>query len=296
MPRHLRAVLLLGVLSIWGCGADPVRDGTYDERGQDHLVRARQVSTQEPIPRLRAFVSVVEAYPRSPAARTALQQMTEFAVMSRDKTVMSKSVAYLKAWQTEGMEIAAEARWWHAHLSIYGYGNLKAARSILRGLVTAYPEHDRIDDALWLLGDIYRRQGAWIEARHICRTLAQFRREHGWAIGSERGRFADDAALLLADIDAFILKKPMAAVRGYEHFIAYFSDSVLLVHARLALAEVLLRLGRQRSLNSTISNLKRDDLSQRQLKRLDQLVNGLSAFERPPNRVFSTLGRPVGSH
>jgi tetratricopeptide (TPR) repeat protein len=286
------AAAFWGVFAAMGCGSDQFKLRQYDQSGHERLVFARTLPTADTSTRIAGFATVIDDYPQSPSARTALQQLTEYAVSSQRRPVITTVIARLKAWGEGTSDIAAESRWWLAHALIYGYGDLPAARQALRRLVAAYPDHDRLDDTLWLLGDIYRRQGAWAEARHVYCVLAKLRDEHGWAIGSNRGRFADDAALLIADIDAFILKRPNKAVAAYKHFIERFNDSVLIVHGRLALAEIQLQLGRKDALKLTLKQLGGDHLTQRQMKRLKRIQAGKSGYDRPPDRVLSTLGLP----
>jgi len=61
-------------------------------------------------------------------------------------------------------QLAPAAAWWKAHLEVHSLGTLAAARDSLRRLVARHPGHPRVGSALWLLGDLLRRQGAWRRA------------------------------------------------------------------------------------------------------------------------------------
>jgi len=209
-------------------------------------------------------------------------------------------------WAGLKSDLALEARWWVARIQLFGKGRIAAARRSLRRLVTDGVDHDRVDDALWLLGDIYRRQGAWERARKTYRALSLYRDTHGWAVGSERGRWADDAALMIADISLYVLDKPMAARRAYLAFVERFGDSVLVSEALLGLWLTEGLLGRKAKAKKTLAKLGRQELTRAQRRRFDaykripwprkteasQILRALQT--QIPARVFSTLGpRPT---
>lgn len=78
-------------------------------------------------------------------------------------------------------------------------GDLPTARATLRQITARWPGDPATAEALWSLGGLYRRQGAWDRAIATYLALADWFPDRGWpAMGSARHPKVDDAALWAA--------------------------------------------------------------------------------------------------
>ena len=195
-----------------GCGGQGPQVDPHESAAQTRLETARQIDKEQTFDRVTALFNVACAYPKTQYAAIALQQATRTAIHANRRDVSLWLGSKLAELSETERGLSAESIWLKARLMVDGFGDYPAARQLLRRLYTHHAGSPRADNALWMLADLYRVIGAWRKAHETYGILAQHRLDRGWFIGSLRSPYTAKAALLKADIEAYILDDFAAAV------------------------------------------------------------------------------------
>ena len=123
--------------------------------------------------------------------------------------------------------VADNALFWKAYVLVYRLGDLGAARVVLHQFVGRYFLRPLVDDALWLLASIERRQGRYREAILVYEAQLDFRHEQDSLFGSYRSRRLDDASAAAGAVAFHGLRDFERAERAYRDLLLDFGSSVL---------------------------------------------------------------------
>lgn len=216
-----------------------VRQGRLDEA--ERLFAAIEDPERHALGRYRVAVLAIEARGAGDAGRAALRALADEVP---DRVAADKAVRYLAhdvdadaratadflgdlAARHPDALVADNALWWRAHVQLVRLQDLAGARATLRALVEQAPTSPLVDDALWVLADLYRRQGAFDRAVGAYEALLGIRNETSLLVGSYRSRRLDDAALRVGDLHLWARRDPAAAARAYDRCLADFDTSVV---------------------------------------------------------------------
>ena len=238
-------VLILWLLS--GCSAPAILSASREAKCYAQLSEARRASADNMRQRVDRLIAVAHAYPNCPHAATAIQQAVHLVMEGGEAVQVGRLHRALTDLTNRSENVAVDALWWRARLESAGLRNPWLARRTLRALIERAPGHARTDEALWMLADIYRGVGAWEHALRAYEVLIQQRFDRGWFVGSERSPYAARAALLIADINAFVFQRIETARDGYRQFRADFSDSPLYLDATFGLVHCLRLLKQEKA-------------------------------------------------
>ncbi|MEE2758350.1 MAG: hypothetical protein VYA30_16950 [Myxococcota bacterium] len=271
------------------CGGHGPRVAADEDMARTLLRLARETHEEHPSARVKALYEVAKAYPSSQSAPIALQQATRIAINAGHTETQTWLASKLTKLSEPPGSLSAECLWLNARLMIEGLGDYPAARQLLRRLYTQHAISPRADNALWTLADLYRAVGAWKHAHKTYRILAQHRLDRGWLIGSLRSPYTAQAALLKADIEAYIFDDFPAAVGSYRSFLTHFNDSLFMDDALLSLAYCYLRTHEKNAAEDVLAQLDKRALSTRQSEILRALRKVPDAQIPIPKRLYSTV-------
>lgn len=229
--------------------ADPSREALAAlDRAALHADRAT---------RRRATLAVAERWPATAAAELALEALATTATPA-EAAPEAAALARLAAAHPDA--IGPAALWYEAQLELRRLGDLPAARATLRALTRRHCCAVRAHDALWLLGAIYTRQGAWDHAIRAYRSLADIHPDRGLfpPIGSARAIRADDAALAAGRVALHGKHAPAEAITLLTAALDAFPDARTADDARYTLALAHAAGGDHDAARRAIDRLLRD--------------------------------------
>jgi TolA-binding protein len=215
------------------------RQGRLDEA--ERLFAAIEDPERHALGRYRLAVLTIEASGQGEAGRAALRALADEAPgrVAADKAVRylahdpgaepRTTAAFLGELAARHADtlVADNARWWQAYVRLVRLNDVAGARASLRALVERWPDSPLVDDALWVLADLYRRQGAFDRAVGAYEALLGIRNETSLLVGSYRSRRLDDAALRVGDLHLWARGDAPAAARAYRRCLADFDTSVV---------------------------------------------------------------------
>ena len=175
----------------------------------------------------QALLEVATRYPDRAAAKraiAALPSTLDDATPVEARRIAEALEALARAHPET--EAAGNAMWTRAEIELFVLGDLAAARRALRLLYTLAPMGPLADDALWRLGALLRRQGAWRRAVATYEVLAGLRDEESWIVGSYRRAKQDDALQMVGDLELHARGRLAAAARAYRRLLDTYPNSV----------------------------------------------------------------------
>ena len=167
--------------------------------------------------------ALVDAAPGTVAADKAVRVLRERAQDPAATIAWLEGVALRHARS----DVADNALWWAADLRLNALGDVAGAKRLLAQIAQTWPQGAMVDDALWLLALLYRRQGQWGDAIATYDALAHIQPGKSFMVGSYRSRRLDDALLARADVYMHGLKDCAAAAQAYRALLDAFESSVL---------------------------------------------------------------------
>ncbi|MEZ4435004.1 MAG: tetratricopeptide repeat protein [bacterium] len=207
--------------------------------------------------RRRATLAVAERWPATAAAELALEQLATTATPA-EAAPEADALAALAAAHPDA--IGAPALWFKAGLELRRLGDLPAARATLRKLTRRHCCAVATHDALWLLGAIYTRQGAYDHAIRAFQSLADTHPDRGLfpPIGSARAIRGDDAALAAGRVALHGKRDPAEAIERLTAALEAFPDARTADDARYALALAHAAAGHPDAARAALDRLLRD--------------------------------------
>ncbi len=234
-----------------------------------------------------ALLAVARTRPETLGAVQAIETLARARPGDRDHGAWV--TAALAVLAEKNTQLAPAAAWWKAHLEVNSLGELAAARASLRGLIARHPGHPRVGSALWLLGDLLRRQGAWRRASGVYDTLSRLEPERGWFIGSNRERRVDDAILTSGRLRLHRMDDPVGAMDRFERLLAAFPESVLADDAAYGLARAMAAAGRAEDARRALTDFIQRYPESRFTRRAKAVLGGAPWPTDVPDGVESAL-------
>lgn len=142
----------------------------------------------------------------------------------------------LKVVAQEQAGISSEALYWVAW--VQRPQDLEAASHSLSQLWSRWPESPRADDALWLLSQIQRERGEWLEALSSLEQLTENFGDRGLWLGSLRSLYADDAWYWMGAISLHGLRDQARAKAAWELLLEEAPGSPWISKAKRALKQL----------------------------------------------------------
>lgn len=173
------------------------------------------------------WFELADTRPQTAAADKAVRHIAGECVAPISRARTSAEQLGALAERHAERDLGDNAAWWRSEVQLRSLGDLGAARTTLRAMVARWPESPLLDDALWRLAKIQRRQGAWRHAIRTLEALIEVRDEHSYLVGTYRSVYLDDAQLAIGWIYLAELREPDAALEAFDALVARFSTSVL---------------------------------------------------------------------
>ncbi len=142
--------------------------------------------------------------------------------------------------------VGDNALWWAAQAAIRRFGDVGRGRRLLRALTRRFPGSPYVDDALWLLGALYRALGDSARAEACYASLVEIRGESSWFVGSYHSVYLDDAALWIGHL-RFDRGELAGARAAYRWLLSRLETSTLRDDAWWGIASAEARLGQDPS-------------------------------------------------
>ena len=179
-----------------------------------------------------------------------------------------------------GHSVADNLLFWAAYAQVYRLGDVGGARTTLSAMVERYYVSPLLDDGLWLLGAIERRQGRLEAALAAYEAILHIREDQNYLIMGYRSRRLDDAAIGVALVQHHLRGDLPAAARAYQRLLDEFPTTVFRDDAWWGLACVQQLQGQvdasRKSLRAFVAELP----DSRYAKRAQAILDGKA--ECPP--------------
>lgn len=179
---------------------------------------------------LAALRGVVESHPRASAADKAVKYLAVRRDPSHPRSRAEEQA--LADWMLASAERFQDATvgdnllFYAAYVQVHRLGDIGGARETLRRLTQRYFVSPLLDDALYLLAALERRQGRYDAAVTALESLLHLRVDQDYLIGGYRSRRLDDAAIALGLIALHLQRDLPAAERAFQRLIDEFPTSV----------------------------------------------------------------------
>ena len=182
-----------------------------------------------------------------------------------------------------------------AWMQVNRLGDIGGARTTLRRLATRYYVSPLLDDGLWLLATLERRQGRVDAALEACEALLRVRVDQDYLIGGYRGRRLDDAALAVGLMQLHLRRDLPAAERAFRRILDEFPTTVFRDDAYWGLAVSQAAQSRDDAARETLRALLRELPDSRFTKDAQAVLDGRAALPGPElARATSALLNPMG--
>jgi len=182
-----------------------------------------------------------------------------------------------------------------AWAQIHRLGDLGGARDTLRSLAERYHVTPLLDDALFLLAAIERRQGRVDEAVEVYEAVLRLRVDQDFLIGDFRARRLDDAALAVGLLHLHLRGDVSAAIAAFRRVIDEFPTSVFRDDGFWGLAVAQATAGDEAAAFEALRDLLRDRPDSRFSRRAREVLEGRAALPRPdPASARTSLAHPMG--
>jgi TolA-binding protein len=293
------------------------RDGRIDEAAALYGETEQFVGTER-----AAFAAwrkarlIAEQPGRGPAGREALRRMVEahpnasgadkavkyLAVHRRpDETPTLADEHALVQWMLEaaerfeGKSVGDNLLFYAAWLQVQRTGDIGGARNTLHRLTQRYYVSPLLDDALWLLATLERRQGRVDAAIATCEALLNVRVDQNYVLGGYRSRRLDDAGIAIGWMHLHLRHDPDAAARAFRRMLDEFPTSVFRDDAYWGLALSQVAQKREADARKTLQAFLEDLPDSRYADRARKLVDGAQSWPPPdPSPAASALLNPQG--
>lgn len=124
-------------------------------------------------------------------------------------------------------KVADNALFMRGWVALFREGDIGLARRTFRAVVTRWPRGPLIDDAMWTLGAILRRQGAWVEAAQVYGAMLDNREGQGFWVGSYRHPKLDQGAWMAGAILFHALGDCEGAAAAWRRALEMFDSSII---------------------------------------------------------------------
>ncbi len=256
--------------------------------GQGRLVEGRA-----------ALKRVIDTYPRYSAADKAAKylgirrQPAELDDRGNDVEVVRwmRDAADRHRETTVGDNLLFFAAW----AQVFRLGDLGGARETLRTLADRYHVTPLLDDALFLLAAIERRQGRVDEAIAVYEALLRLRVDQDYLVGDFRAKRLDDAALAVGLVHLHLRRDAPAAVTAFRRVIDEFPTSVFRDDAYWGLAGAQDFAGDAAGSRETLRALLGERPDSRYARRARDVLDGRASLPPPDASLARTsLAHPQG--
>lgn len=256
--------------------------------GQGRLVEGRA-----------ALMRVIDTYPTFSAADKAAKYLgiRRQEAERHDRRNDAEIVRWMRAAAdrhrdaTVGDNLLFFAAW----AQVFRLGDLGGARDTLRTLAERYHVTPLLDDALFLLAAIERRQGRIDEAVEVYEALLRLRVDQDYLVGDFRAKRLDDAALAVGLVHLHLRRDASAAIAAFRRVIDEFPTSVFRDDGFWGLAVAQAATGDDAAARDTLRGLLRERPDSRFARRATDVLDGRAAFPPPdPVSARTSLAHPMG--
>ncbi len=177
-----------------------------------------------------ALQAVVEKYPDASAADRAAKYFAlrrtpdEAGDLKLDRDALVWLLAAGERYRERS--VGDNLLFWAAYVQVFHLGDFGGARTTLRTLVGRYYVSPLLDDSLWLLAGIERRQGRDDAALATYEALLHVRVDQNYVLMGYRSRRLDDAAAAIGQMQYHVRQDMPAAAAAWQRLLDEFPTSV----------------------------------------------------------------------
>lgn len=248
-----------------------------------------------------ALRQVVEVHPHRSAADKTVKYMAVgrprgpavVADRAQDQDTVNWMLDAAERWQakTVGDNLLFYAAW----MQVNRLGDVGGARTTLRRLAGRYFVSPLLDDALWLLATLERRQGRTDEAIAACEALLHVRVDQDYLLGGYRSRRLDDAAIAVGLMHLHLRRDLDAAERAFRRILVEFPTTVFRDDAYWGLAVTQGAQGHLEAAKETLRAFLKELPDARYSRDARAVLDGQATLPGPdPARAASALLNPLG--
>jgi TolA-binding protein len=246
-----------------------------------------------------ALQRMVEAHPSASGADKAVKYL---AVRRRPDDPLTPADEHaLVQWMLDAAErfkdrsVGDNLLFYAAWLQVQRGGDVGGARNTLLRLTQRYYVSPLLDDALWLLATLERRQGRVDAAIATCEALLHVREDQNYVLGGYRSKRLDDAGIAIGWMHLHLRHDAAAAERAFRRMLDEFPTSVFRDDAFWGLALAQVALKREADARATLRTFLDELPGSRYAKTARKIVDGAQGWPPPdPSPAASALLNPQG--